>query len=344
MTLRWASLTAIALVTIWMLPAPPVAMKDRPSRATTERIPGQSSTSPAQSETNRPPRTSSPYPQAYACPMHLDVRSDEPGKCPKCLMPLAPLAPPTPGEFDLRLTTEPAAILPRRKLTLRFTVINPKTDRQARDFVIMHDELFHLFIVSQDMTHFQHIHPTFQPDGSFVIETVLPQPGVYKLYCDFYPAEGLPQVLHTHLVTAGFQPDLFASIPQLTPDTTLTRIADGMKIDLTLDPPTIIAGRETTLKYHLTDEKTGEPVTDLRPYLAAWGHTLILSQDQSDYIHSHPTETVPDNADRETLRGGPDVTFTALFPRPGIYRIWTQFLRGETLTTVSFTARAERLR
>lgn len=344
MTLRRISVTSVTLLIIWMPLARPAAIRDRLSPVTTETIQGQSSTSPGQSETNRPPSPPSPYPQVYACPMHLDVRSSEPGKCPKCLMPLAPLAPPTPGDFDLRVTTEPAAILPNRKLRLRFTVINPKTGRQARDFVIMHDELFHLFIVSQDMTHFQHIHPAFQPDGSFVIETVLPQPGIYKLYCDFYPAEGLPQVLQTHLVTAGFQPDLFASIPQLVPDTTLTRTADGMKIDLTLDPPTIIAGRETTLKYYLTDEKTGDPVTDLRPYLAAWGHTLILSQDQSDYIHSHPTETVPDTADRETLRGGPHVTFGAIFPRPGIYRIWSQFLRGETLTTVSFTVRAERLR
>jgi hypothetical protein len=295
-------------------------------------------------DSRRPPSASPIYPPTYACPMHPEVRSGEPGKCSKCLMPLAPLAPPIAGEFDLRVTTEPATVLPQRPLKLRFVIVNPRTGEQTKDFIIMHDELFHLFIVSQNMTHFQHIHPRVQPDGSFVIETVLPEPGAYKLYADFFPAEGVPQVLETHLVTAGYQPDLFTSIPQLVPDTSLTRVADGMKIALTLDPPTIIAGRVTTLKYHLTDEKTGHPVTDLRPYLAAWGHTLILSADQSDYLHSHPTETVPDTADRESLRGGPDVTFEALFPRPGIYRIWSQFLRGDRLTTVSFTVRAERLR
>ena len=36
-------------------------------------------------------------------------------------------------------------------------------------------------------------------------------------------------------------------------------------------------------------------------------------------------------------------TFNAFFPRPGNYRIWTQFQRGDVLTTVSFTVRAERL-
>ena len=48
--------------------------------------------------------------------------------------------------------------------------------------------------------------------------------------------------------------------------------------------------------------------------------------------------------DRAKLKSGPDVTFEALMPRPGNYRIWTQFLRGDSLTTVSFTVRAERLR
>jgi len=98
------------------------------------------------------------------------------------------------------------------------------------------------------------------------------------------------------------------------------------------------------LKYHLTDSRTSEPVRDLVPYLGAWGHTLILSEDQSDYIHSHPEEVVPDSADKSKLRGGPDATFNAFLPRPGNYRIWTQFQRGDTLTTVSFTVRAERLR
>ena len=117
-----------------------------------------------------------------------------------------------------------------------------------------------------------------------------------------------------------------------------------MKIELKVEPSKIIAGQPFVLKYHLTDSRTSEPVRDLVPYLGAWGHTLILSEDQSDYIHSHPEEVVPDSADKSKLRGGPDATFNAFLPRPGNYRIWSQFQRGDTLTTVSFTVRAERLR
>jgi hypothetical protein len=116
-----------------------------------------------------------------------------------------------------------------------------------------------------------------------------------------------------------------------------------MKIELKIEPQEIIAGQPAALKYHLTDAKTGEPVKDLVPYLGAWGHTLILSEDQSDYVHSHPEELVTETANRAKVQGGLDVTFGAFLPREGNYRIWTQFQRGNTLTTVSFTVRAEQM-
>jgi len=123
----------------------------------------------------------------------------------------------------------------------------------------------------------------------------------------------------------------------------LTKTLDGIKIELKLDPAEPIAGKPMTLKYHLTDEKTGAPLRTLKPYLGAWGHTLVLSEDQTEYVHSHPAETIPEDVDRTKLKGGPDVTFEGLLPRPDVYKIWTQFLHGDTLTTVSFTIKAVQL-
>lgn len=280
----------------------------------------------------------------YTCSMHPEVRTNVPGKCPKCSMTLVPVTPAITDDFNLKLECFPKAPKPNEKVRLRFAVFNPKTREQVKQFHITHDKLFHLFIVSQDMSEFQHIHPNLEPDGSFTIETVLTRAGNYKIYSDLYPSEGAPQVLQQNLVTAGYTNDLLGGQARLTPDASLTRIADGMKIELKVEPFKIIAGQPFVLKYHLTDSKTSQPIRDLIPYLGAWGHTLILSEDQSDYIHSHPEEVVPDSADKSKLRGGPDATFNALLPRPGNYRIWSQFQRGDTLTTVSFTVRAERLR
>jgi heavy metal-binding protein len=287
-----------------------------------------------------PPSTTG---DSYTCSMHPDVRATAPGNCPRCGMTLVPIIPAISDDFDLSVECSPPTPKPNEKLRLRFSVFNPKSGQQARDFQIMHDQLFHLFVVSQDLNEFQHIHPEFNPDGSFSIETVLPQAGRYKLYADVYPSDGGPQVSQTSIVTAGYKSDLFASKPRLVPDTNLVRTIDGMKIELKITPEEIISGQPVTLKYHLTESATGLPVRDLRPYLAAWGHTLILSDDQSDYVHSHPEELVPEAANKSELRGGPDVTFGAFLPHPGLYKMWTQFLRGNTLTTVSFIIKAKRL-
>ena len=259
-------------------------------------------------------------------------------------MELVPVAPAVAEDFDLLMESTPAAPLPGQKVRLQFTLRNPISGVQVKDFGVLHDKLFHLFIVSQDLAQFQHIHPSFEPDGRFLIDTVLPRAGHYKVYADLYPLEGAPQVLERNLVTAGHASDLYASEPQLEPDSVLNKTVDGMKIELTLEPAEPIGGRPIVLKYHLTEASSGAPVRDLTPYLAAWGHTLILSEDQRDYVHSHPVEVVPEVLQGEIRRGGPDVTFEALLPRPGTYRIWSQFLRAgrdeSAIATVSFTIRA----
>src|SRR5262249_54968105 len=167
--------------------------------------------------------------------------------------------------FNLKVESSPKAPKPNEKLRLRFQVFNPKTGKQVQSFYITHDKLFHLFVVSQDMSEFQHIHPTLERDGSFTIDTVLPQHGKYKIYPDRYPHVRETQVLQQNNTIAGYTKDLLAGQPQLNPDSLLTKTVDGMKIELALDPQNIIAGQKVTLKYHLTDANTGQPIRDLVP-------------------------------------------------------------------------------
>ena len=304
--------------------------------------------SPAQKPRRTRPAEQSPTAdnqdeQFYACPMHADVMSDKPGKCPKCAMTLVRIRQPEMAEYELRLTTTPAVVEPGQKFRLSFLISHPKTGERIKQFNIVHDMPFHLFVVSQDLTYYEHIHPQEQTDGSFIIETMVPKAGSYLVYCDIFPVGGMPQVVHRSLITAGFDGDLFSSQARLVPDRILTRTLAGVRFDLTLNPSEPFGGKPATLKYHLTDDQTGEPIADLQPYLGAWGHTLILSEDASDYIHSHPTEIIPDNADRTKIHGGPDVSFDAFFPRPGRYRVWSQFERHGKLTTVVFTINVRRL-
>src|SRR6267378_1038336 len=279
----------------------------------------------------------------YACAMHPDVMSDKPGKCPKCGMTLVRTRRPEMAEYEVKLATTPAVVKPGKKFRLTFLISHPKTGEMVKEFNTLHDMPFHLFVVSQDLNYFAHLHPRQQADGSFSIETIVPKAGSYLIYCDIFPVGGMPQVAHHSLITAGFDGDLFSAQAQLMPDKTLTKTFEGVRFQLTLNPAEPVGGRTANLKYHLTDEKTGEPVSDLQPYLGAWGHTLILSEDASDYIHSHPTETIPDDADRTKIYGGSDVSFDAFFPRPGRYRVWSQFQRQGKVITVAFTINARRL-
>jgi len=279
----------------------------------------------------------------YTCPMHPEIQASQPGICPKCKMKLVKSAPPESSEYVVKMETTPRLVKSSEKVQLRFTIFHPSTEKQVKEFAILHDMPFHLFVISQDLDHFEHIHPTQQADGTFVIDTSLPQPGHYKVFCDFFPTGGTPQVIQLNLITAGFAGDLVSTQAKLVADKSFSKTVDGTRFDLRFDPVKFVAGKPAQLKYHLSDARTGEPVIDLKPYLGAWGHTLILSEDGTDYLHSHPAEMIPDDADRSRLVGSPDVVFETFFPHPGHYRIWSQFQRRERLITVSFTVYVPRL-
>jgi hypothetical protein len=273
----------------------------------------------------------------YTCLMHPEIHQAQEGVCPKCGMPLSTVKPSVRGAYRLDVVSSPRTPKAGETVRLNFVVSHPETGARVRNYVLNHEKLFHLFIVSADMKEYQHIHPQLEADGSFKVETVLPRAGLYKLHSDFFPTGGTLQVLHRELATAGYQAGRTPARAVLDADTSFTKTIDGMKISLDWGGGELVPGAFVRLKYRLADAQTGEPVRNLEPYLGAWGHTLILNADQSDYLHSHPTETLPEGVERATLHGGPEVEFGAMFPEAGLYRIWTQFQRGGRVATVSFT-------
>lgn len=267
----------------------------------------------------------------YSCPMHADVTATKPSSCSKCGMALTRTTGAITDEFVVKTETLPRNIKPGQKTKLRFAIFNPQTNEQIRQFNIQHEKPFHLFVVSSDLKHFDHIHPTQQSDGSFIIETVLPKAGMYHLYCDIFPAGGTPHVVHQNLVTSGFKGDASKLQAQLLPDQILTKTIDRTQILLRFAPEVVVAGQPTLLRFQLTDANTKQPIQDLQPYLGAWGHTLILSEDGEDYLHSHPmNEPKPGESVPSTIY------FETFFPRAGKYRIWSQFQRSNKIVTVSY--------
>jgi Heavy metal binding domain len=273
---------------------------------------------------------------AWFCPMHPDVTSPQTGNCRKCGMTLVAGHPFDTRNYVLDVQTTPSVIKAGAPFKMRFEVRHPSSGNLVRDFAVVHDKRYHLFVVSHDMTEFQHIHPDQQPDGSWTIEAVLPRAGAYRLVSDFLPTGGAPQLLSRSLVTAGFNGDLESQDAHLEADTTLRKTAGPLTAELRFDPPRLIAGQYGHLEFTLTDSKTGESVADLQPYLGAFGHAFILSEDLRDSVHSHPPEW-RDGKEIASGFGGPTVLFEGYMPLPGRYRVWAQFLRRGELTTIPFT-------
>ena len=288
---------------------------------------------------------------AYMCPMHSDYTADGPGVCPRDGMMLVPATPFDVRDYELDFQTVPALPRAGETLTLHFSVSHPGTGELVQDFAMVHQQRYHLFVVSQDMQHFEHIHPVQGSDGTWSIDVVLPRPGYYKVLSDFVPGGGTAQFIARPLVTTGYTGNLVAESARLVPDTNPTKVVGDLSATLSYAPATFVAGLYGHLNYYLTDTGTGRPVTDLQTYLGAFGHTLILSEDMVDYVHSHPIDLtagfddesspmlfmIPMGVDPETLRGGPEVTFDGLMPRPGRYRAFTQFRWRDEIHTFAFT-------
>jgi hypothetical protein len=246
-------------------------------------------------------------PTPWVCPMDPDVRSAKAERCRKCGMQLV-AGIPHPVEYPVEMK-----ISSGKDLTLRFRVLHPAT-REPAKLELIHERLFHLFLVSRDLSVFRHEHPVMEPDGSFVLRTKLPKGGMFRLLCDFYPTGGTPQMIPKTIFLPGaglnarFRPDL-------RPQT-----GENVTVSLRLEPEQALAGKKTMLFFQL------EPADGLEPYLGAWGHLMAASSDLIDMMHAHPAWE----------ERGPNVQFNLIFPRPGLHRVWAQFQRRGVVNTVAF--------
>ena len=268
----------------------------------------------------------------FVCPMHEGVRTSSAGDCTLCKMPLVPIDSTIretlhDAGYEMTLAEAAAGDGNMRKLTL-----TPKRDGQVlRDLARVHEYLLHLIVVSDDLSFFDHVHPEPQADGTFVIEYRFPAEGNFLLFADVTPKGARSQVFRLPVATGSASSN--ASVT-LVPSPALAKplAADGGTVaELHTSPRTPIAGVHSQLLFRLA--KNGQPVTDLAPYIGAMGHCVIISEDTQTYLHCHPEQLFNPTPD---ARGGPEVPFHTHFPKPGRYKVWGQFKRGEQVLVADF--------
>jgi hypothetical protein len=141
------------------------------------------------------------------------------------------------------------------------------------------------------------------------------------VFADFVPtADGENRILGADVAVAG------DFTPTPLPAESRTSEVDGYTV--TLDGE-LTAGAESELT--LSVSRDGAPVTDLQPYLGAYGHLVALRGGDLAYLHVHPAD------DGEA---GPDVRFFTTAPSAGTYRLFLDFQHQDVVRTAEFTVSA----
>jgi hypothetical protein len=192
------------------------------------------------------------------------------------------------------------------------------------DFQPTHDKLMHLVVARRDLSGFQHVHPEMAADGTWRVPITFPAAGDVRVFADFQrEGEDEGHTLGIDVPVDG----AYTATP--LPPAALTAAVGEYRVTLSgkLTPG-------TTSKLTLSVDKGGVPVTDLQPYLAAYGHLIALRQGDLAYLHVHPDGEPGDG----TTKPGPNIVFYAEVPTAGTYRLYLDFKHGDVVRTAEFTA------
>lgn len=214
-----------------------------------------------------------------------------------------------------RTTLEPGTNQP-----FTFRVLGPD-GATVTGFDVEHEKRMHLIVVRRDTTEFQHVHPRMKGDGTWSVPLDVPAAGSYRAFADFVPAGGQPMTLGVDLAVPGdFRPSVHESSSVAN--------VDGYQVRLSGD---LVPGRSSAVTVAVT--RNGRGVTDLEPYLDAYGHLVALRDGDLAYLHVHPDGTPGDGR----TAAGPGVTFHAEVPSAGTYRLFLDFRHEGEVRTAEFT-------
>jgi hypothetical protein len=221
------------------------------------------------------------------------------------------------------LDLETPRITAGEETLLRF-VIKDDAGKAVTEYQKAHDKDLHLILASRDLNTFHHVHPTLGSDGTWSIPVDLAKAGDYRVFADFTPAKkgASDLTLGADLAVGG------SYAPQALPAQKPTAEVDGYTV--TLDGK-LTPGTMSDLELNVS--KDGKPITDLQPYLGAYGHLVALRSGDLAYVHVHPTGEPGDG----TTEPGPGISFMTTVPSSGTYRLFLDFRHEGKVHTAAFT-------
>jgi hypothetical protein len=225
------------------------------------------------------------------------------------------------GGYTLDLADQQAA--PGDDVGVAFTITGPD-GQPVTAYDVEHEKQLHLIAVRRDFAGFQHVHPVLASDGTWTTDLDLTG-GQWRLFAEFKATGADPLTLGADLAVGGhYEPETLSVESR-------TAWVDGYTVTLDGD---LDAGADAELT--LSVSRNGEPVTDLQPYLGAYGHLVALRRGDLAYLHVHPDGTPGDGS----TEPGPDVVFYAAVPSAGTYHLYLDFKHHGVVRTAAFTVAA----
>jgi Cu+-exporting ATPase len=222
--------------------------------------------------------------------------------------------------------------------TVTATVVDAITGEPVTDVTRSHQAWMHFIATRDDLGTFAHVHPepTGRP-GELSVEVTFPTPGRYVINTEFRRRGQMSDVHQRQVITvAGTAP---AREALTVSDRTVE--VDGVRVELEGEAT---VGERSDLHFGFSDARTGRPIDDLQPFLAAAGHVVVMRADGLTFAHEHAEVEDEDGRPVFAIPGqefGPELDVHAEFDAPGTYRLWGQFrLADGDVLTVPFTVEA----
>ncbi len=201
--------------------------------------------------------------------------------------------------YTLQLADQQAP--PGVGVPISFTITGPD-GHPVTAYDVEHEKQLHLIAVRRDFSGFQHVHPVLGA-GRHLDDGARP---------DLGPVARLRRLQgdRSRRAHARRRPRRQRRLPSrpTVPTESRTSDVDGYTVTIAGD---LDAGADAELTLSVT--RDGTPVTDLEPYLGAYGHLVALRAGDLAYLHVHPDGAPGDG----TTEPGPDVVFYAAVPSAG---------------------------
>ena len=246
----------------------------------------------------------------------------------------------TANKFELQ--AKGSALAAGQPIRLSFQA-RDTANKPVRHLEYVHERPLHLLLVSDDLAEFDHIHPELVAGDRYEVTHTFKHGGRYRLYADFTPPGAAQRIETFELSLAGNQRARIA----LEPDDCWIKERDGWQVTLASQKP-FRAGEDTEFTFAIRDATTGKTPENLTPFLGAWAHFVFIDEAKQGFIHAHPSEASPTKTasvqahlhDAASLGDPPsEIRVLTNFSKPGLYKLWAQFQRGDQVITQPFIVR-----